>query len=473
MNHKLFTLNTHLTDRYLLKNTTLFNRFQNISKIVSQNEPLTTSQNYYQYKFYKMMENGSFLPAGNTLVASEKSISPNCAIFGDICEYTFPKNKQRLLSLWSHSTGLGFQFDNSADPVSLLKNISKLHSTIDLKHRPQRGNFGTLSWDHPRIEEFITCKRTNPDLIYNFNLSITLDHEFWKRYHQKEKKTLHLMNCISDSIYACGDPGLLFIDKISINHPKIMKEITPPLGELTTLVPCGEQSMYTNETCTLGSINLNSPFLRSATNIIHVERLVETIHLSVRFLDNVIDLLDIPDIQMKERTLQLRRIGLGISGFDDLLKYHNIDYDSKQSLEYAERIAKIFSHESKKASHALASEKGPNAVLTDKRNQTVTCLPPTGGISLLWGNEGFSIEPSFQDASNISPESHIQMLTTWQKYIENSISKTVNLPENYEKHLLPSMIEYAHQKGAKCITFYRDNSRQNQPLPLSECSTCS
>ena len=467
MNKSLFTLNSHLKNRYLLQNTTLLNRFQKISKLVSRNEIL---QDYYQLKFYEIMKNGSFLPAGNTLVATEKPIHPNCAIYGDICESTFDKDKHRLSSIWSHSTGLGFQFDNCKNPVNVLKKLSKLHSDIDLKHRPQRGNFGTLTWDHPYIKEFITCKQDHPDSIYNFNISITFDTNFWECYQKKDGLATKVMDLITESIYVCGDPGILFIDKIKMNHPEINTKIYPPRSELNTLVPCGEQAMYTNETCNLGSINLNSPFFRSNLDIIHFDRLRDVIHYSVRFLDNVVDILDIPDKEMEERTLQLRRIGLGVSGFDDYLKKKRITYGSEKSFYYAEIIAGFFASEARLASTSLAYEKGSNDLLSGKRNETVTCLPPTGGISLLWNNKGFSIEPSFEDALEISPEKHIKMVSIWQKYIDNSISKTVNLPEDYKKEDLPKLIHYAYLNDIKNITFYRDQSRAQQPLSL--CNTC-
>jgi ribonucleoside-diphosphate reductase alpha chain len=429
---------------------------------VSHQEACETNISFYGREFYKMMMNGSFLPAGNTLVATEKKIHPNCAIYGDICEDTI--DTKRVTSLWSHSIGLGFQFDKCRDPVQVLQQLSMINASIDVGHRPQRGNFGTLSWDHPQIIDFITCKNENPDELYNFNISITLDKHFWTRYKNNDHTTHHLMSLISNGIHTTGDPGILFIDNLDLNEH--VEDIEPPLGSLSTLVPCGEQTMYTNETCNLGSINVNSPFF-CENDMFHFERFTQTIHNSVRFLDNVIDLLDIPDKQMDQRTKQLRRIGLGVSGFADLLYKNNIRYGSDRSYEFAKKLSKTLSQEARRANKSLADEKGSNAVHNDLRNQTITCLPPTGGISLLWGNQGFSIEPSFTEALTITPTEHIKMVDIWQQSVDNCISKTINVPHDTTPDDISNIIEQAYDHNLRCVTIYRDQSRMNQP-----CLTC-
>jgi ribonucleoside-diphosphate reductase alpha chain len=472
MKRNLFTLNPHLINRYLLKNTTLTERFKKISKLVSNQENNEPCKKLYNKNFFKIMNNGSFLPAGNTLVATEKSIYPNCAIYGDIHENNI--DIKRLTNLWSNSIGLGFQFDKCKNPINVLKKLSEINSKIDLLHRPQRGNFGTLSWDHPCIKEFINCKNDNPDSIYNFNISVTLDKDFWVNYNNKDYNALKIMNLISEGIYNTGDPGLLFIDNIHKNIPFINKTIEPPLGELNTLVPCGEQTMYSNETCNLGSINLNSPYFDNVNTdeIIHFKNFKHVIYNSIRFLDNVVDILEIPDKQMEKRTKQIRRIGLGVSGFADLLIKKNIKYGSDESFEYAEKISSILSQESELYNELLSFEKGPNELLNNKRNHTITCLPPTGGISLLWGNQGFSIEPSFEDAINIDYKDHIKMVKIWQNNIDNSISKTINIKNNFDIKLIPEIIVNAYQNNLKCVTIYRDKSRENQPMNKILCETC-
>ncbi len=76
----------------------------------------------------------------------------------------------------------------------------------------------------------------------------------------------------------------------------------------------------------------------------------------------------------------------------------------------------------------------------------------------------------FQGAHDISPEAHLAMQAICQNHIDNSISKTINLPKNYtSEQLSKDMRKYIGE--LKGITVYRDGSRGESPLiplPLSE-----
>ena len=76
----------------------------------------------------------------------------------------------------------------------------------------------------------------------------------------------------------------------------------------------------------------------------------------------------------------------------------------------------------------------------------------------------------FQGAHDISPEDHLAMQAICQKHIDNSISKTINLPEDYSvERLSKEMQQYIRE--LKGITVYRNGSKGESPLiplPLSE-----
>jgi ribonucleotide reductase alpha subunit len=75
-------------------------------------------------------------------------------------------------------------------------------------------------------------------------------------------------------------------------------------------------------------------------------------------------------------------------------------------------------------------------------------------------------------AHEITPESHINMLVTAQKYVDNNISKTINIGSNYPARYW-DLIYQAWVGGCRGITFYIDGSKHDQVLtPIFVCPSC-
>jgi ribonucleoside-diphosphate reductase alpha chain len=133
------------------------------------------------------------------------------------------------------------------------------------------------------------------------------------------------------------------------------------------------------------------------------------------------------------------------------------------------------------------------------RNSHLTAIAPTGTISLLANNVSSGIEPvfafcqrrkvlerdgarteyalsdyafalwqelkgagarlppAFVEAGELSPEQHLEMQAALQPYVDNSISKTINVPESYAFADFQRVYDLAYDLGLKGCTTFRPN----------------
>jgi ribonucleoside-diphosphate reductase alpha chain len=328
---------------------------------------------------------------------------------------------------------------------------------------------------------------------------------------------------LCQAAWQCGDPGVLFLDRIN------EKNTVPGLGLLEATNPCGEQPLLPYESCNLGSINLARFVSR---NDIDYALLSENVRLGVRFLDVVIDVNTYPVSEIQEITLRTRKIGLGVMGLADALVRMDIPYQSADGLALTRSVMRFIQEEAHAASEDLGREKGSFPAIAqsvysgEMRNATVTTVAPTGSLHLISGVSS-GIEPLFslaitrainghvihsvhpavehclaskpgglsliarvrktgsvQDlpipdhekdllrtAPEIDPEFHVQIQALVQKYVDNAVSKTVNLPESAGSDQISRIFMLARDLGCKGITVYRYNSKADQVLSRG-CETC-
>jgi len=401
-------------------------------------------------EFYRMLTKHEFLPNSPTLM----NAGTNNGLQYSGC-YVLPV-EDSLVGIFDaikyqaivHQTGggTGFSFTRlrpkgaivksskgtASGPVSFMRIFDEATNEIKQGGRRRGANMGILRVDHPDILEFIHCKEDGG--ITNFNISVAITDEFMQAYYADSDYELvdprnnevvgklsarQVFQEIADAAWRSGDPGLIFIDRINSGSANPV----PSIGPVESTNPCGEQPLYPYDSCNLGSIFLNY-FVKETSDGAKVpdwEGLKRVVRMSVRFLDDVIERNPYPLEQIRRTSLGIRRIGLGVGGWADMLVDLEIPYDSEEALRLGEKIMQVVQEEAVAESESLAQKRGPFPMFPvsiyakgrPRRNSTVTTIAPTGTISIIAGASS-GIEPLFAIAyQHIVKDKHLDRTLTF------------------------------------------------------------
>jgi ribonucleoside-diphosphate reductase alpha chain len=505
--------------------------------------------------FYDLMIDGVFLPNSPTLMNAGKDNGLQysaCYVLpvGDSMEEIFEAVKRAAI-IHKSGGGTGFAFSRlrpkdslvestggkASGPVSFLRAFNGATDAVKQGGTRRGANMGILRVDHPDILEFIDCKLDGG--ITNFNISVAVTDRFMQAVEEdgeydlidphthevtRRLRAREVFDRIVKAAWRTGDPGLFFIDRCNAGRANPV----PGRCIVEATNPCGEQPLYPNEACNLGSLNV-ARFVRTDRKGIDWDGLDRVVRTSVRFLDNVIDVNPYPLPEIDQAVKDNRRIGLGVMGWADLLQELGIPYDSHEALELAEHIMSFIQRVGHEASAGLARERGafpnwPQSIYREGpalRNSTVTTIAPTGTISIIAGCssgieplfaiafshivgdrhltfmspafdrvarergffsealmekvvrhgtlQGLSEVPEdvrrvFVTAHEVDPEWHVRHQAAFQRHTDNGVSKTINLPSHATLDDVARAYRLAYELGCIGITIFRDGCKDTQVL---------
>ena len=322
-----------------------------------------------------------------------------------------------------------------------------------------------------------------------------------------------------------AEPGIFFIDNANkMTNAKAYGQ------KVVATNPCGEQPLAPYSVCNLAAVNLAN-FVDKKDGRILFDELAETVALTVRMQDNVINSTPYFLKANEDQALGERRVGLGVMGLHDMLIWNRKRYGSPEALDTIDQVFHCIARAAYQTSVELAKEKGSFPFFTSGeafintgymkqmdedirqdvlkygiRNSHLLTIAPTGSTGTMVGvstglepyfsfsyfrsgrlgkfievnaaivdqwlalNPGYTrdtLPEFFVSAMELTPEEHADTQCAIQRWIDSSISKTVNAPRGFSVRQVQHIYERLYAGGAKGGTVYVDGSRDSQVLTLS------
>ena len=473
------------------------------------------------------------------------------------------------------------------------------NSTREVAQDGRRGALMlSVSVKHPDAEDFIDAK-LDQGKVTGANVSVKITDEFMKAVinneefvqqypiisdnpiYTKEINARLLWKKIVHNAWRSAEPGILFWDTI-------LRESLPDCYKdfgfnTESTNPCGEIPLCPYDSCRLLAINLYSyvknPFTEKASfdfdlfkkHVAHAQRMMDNIiDLELEKIDNIIKKIEHDPEEyevkraelnlwekIKQKCLQGRRTGIGITAEGDMLAGLGYKYGTEEATSFSVEVHKTLALEAYRSSTSMAKERGPFLVCDPKReennpfmlrikeadpglyenmakygrrNIALLTIAPTGSVSILtqttsgiepvfmpaykrrrkvnpndknvkvdfvdevgdhWEEynvfhhkfhdwlkiKGYDIDKVRQmsedeladiikkspyhkaSANDVDWVAKVKMQGKVQKWVDHSISVTVNVPNKVSEDLIGNIYKTAWESGCKGVTVYRDGSR--------------
>lgn len=461
---------------------------------------------------FEMIRDRKFIPGGRYLYASGRPFHQvqNCLLLRaeDSREGWADLLHKSAMALMT-GAGIGIDYSDvraegkkirktggtATGPIALMQMVNECGRGIMQGGSRRSAIWAGLNWNHADAHKFIRIKNW-PDEVrklkakdFNFpatldgtNISVQLDDLFFKAYHDDK----HVLHSHARSVYwatveqmlKTAEPG--FSVDCGANSRETLR------NACTEVTSCDDSDI-----CNLGSINM--------ARITSLEEMARVTELGTLFLLAGTEYSDVPYSLVDRIRSKNRRLGLGLMGLHEWLLINKKPYGPDKELEeylkvyatsdtYAKKWADQYELSVPVKTRAIAPT-GSIGILAE----TTTGLEPIFCVAYkrrylkhqTWHYQ-YVIDPTAKrliDEHNINPddiedaydladnvERRVEFQAWVQKYVDHSISSTINLPawgselnnDSKVQDFGNMLIKYL--PNLRGITCYPDGARGGQPL---------
>lgn len=344
----------------------------------------------------------------------------------------------------------------------------------------------------------------------------------------KAVKAKTIFDLIVDSAWRTGDPGLVFLDEVNRRNP------TPAIGRIEATNPCGELPLLPYESCNLASVNLSKIVRKGRPDWVTLKDLIwwGVRFLDDVIEANKFPMPEVRDITFANRKIGLGVMGFADMLILMGMPYGSkkaVDFASSlMKFIRRESIAASMSLARERGPFPNYKRSIYPAKDMKLRNATINTIAPTGTISIIAGCSSgieplfavsfmrdvlsgaklLEVNPLFEEAASrrgiynkeilssiarygslkniknipedfkrifvtsfdIEPAWHLKVQAAFQRHTDNSVSKTINLPQEATVDDIRHIYMTAYRLNLKGITVYRYGSKADQVLSFARPS---